>query len=175
MLAVTSIVGLLLSYVRARTALYTASLLLLLLTAACAALMYRALSTSDRRRLMTIGLWSGIVFGVLAVLQLIFAHVEPTAFGTLCSGCHAGVFGFVRINLFAAEPQFLASSLLPALFVGLCRRKEDALGDREVYSLRDAADLSLEVLGLLAVGLDLVRSEERRVGKECRSRWSPYH
>src|SRR5256885_17043585 len=24
-------------------------------------------------------------------------------------------------------------------------------------------------------GLILVRSEERRVGKECRSRWSPYH
>ena len=22
---------------------------------------------------------------------------------------------------------------------------------------------------------DLARSEERRVGKECRSRWSPYH
>ena len=22
---------------------------------------------------------------------------------------------------------------------------------------------------------DLERSEERRVGKECRSRWSPYH
>src|SRR3712207_7163661 len=25
------------------------------------------------------------------------------------------------------------------------------------------------------VGLDDERSEERRVGKECRSRWSPYH
>ena len=25
------------------------------------------------------------------------------------------------------------------------------------------------------VGNTLVRSEERRVGKECRSRWSPYH
>ena len=24
-------------------------------------------------------------------------------------------------------------------------------------------------------GYDLCRSEERRVGKECRSRWSPYH
>src|SRR5438874_5123604 len=24
-------------------------------------------------------------------------------------------------------------------------------------------------------GDDLARSEERRVGKECRSRWSPYH
>src|SRR3712207_8597285 len=24
-------------------------------------------------------------------------------------------------------------------------------------------------------GLEEIRSEERRVGKECRSRWSPYH
>ena len=24
-------------------------------------------------------------------------------------------------------------------------------------------------------GMTLCRSEERRVGKECRSRWSPYH
>src|SRR3712207_5436251 len=24
-------------------------------------------------------------------------------------------------------------------------------------------------------GMDSLRSEERRVGKECRSRWSPYH
>ena len=23
--------------------------------------------------------------------------------------------------------------------------------------------------------IQLIRSEERRVGKECRSRWSPYH
>ena len=25
------------------------------------------------------------------------------------------------------------------------------------------------------LGVDMIRSEERRVGKECRSRWSPYH
>ena len=25
------------------------------------------------------------------------------------------------------------------------------------------------------LAMDLPRSEERRVGKECRSRWSPYH
>ena len=29
------------------------------------------------------------------------------------------------------------------------------------------------VFGIL--GAALTRSEERRVGKECRSRWSPYH
>ena len=26
-----------------------------------------------------------------------------------------------------------------------------------------------------ALGTEMERSEERRVGKECRSRWSPYH
>ena len=30
-------------------------------------------------------------------------------------------------------------------------------------------------LALASEGANLVRSEERRVGKECRSRWSPYH
>ena len=30
-----------------------------------------------------------------------------------------------------------------------------------------------EVVGSAERGVD--RSEERRVGKECRSRWSPYH
>ena len=35
---------------------------------------------------------------------------------------------------------------------------------------------SLCVLFLFAVaGISLIESEERRVGKECRSRWSPYH
>ena len=27
----------------------------------------------------------------------------------------------------------------------------------------------------VATGFGIARSEERRVGKECRSRWSPYH
>src|SRR3712207_8354369 len=36
-----------------------------------------------------------------------------------------------------------------------------------------ARDLGSD-LAALGVNLDL-RSEERRVGKECRSRWSPYH
>ena len=31
------------------------------------------------------------------------------------------------------------------------------------------------LIGLLTGRPFLVRSEERRVGKECRSRWSPYH
>src|SRR5258707_15599342 len=49
---------------------------------------------------------------------------------------------------------------------------------------REIVDLTLRVcaegLVLVAARLhtahhEVVRSEERRVGKECRSRWSPYH
>src|SRR2546430_6344789 len=35
--------------------------------------------------------------------------------------------------------------------------------------------LFTSVIFSLAVVAGQVRSEERRVGKECRSRWSPYH
>ena len=31
------------------------------------------------------------------------------------------------------------------------------------------------ILDVREMGIDFGRSEERRVGKECRSRWSPYH
>jgi len=34
---------------------------------------------------------------------------------------------------------------------------------------------NVEWLGLIGYGPADPRSEERRVGKECRSRWSPYH
>ena len=30
-------------------------------------------------------------------------------------------------------------------------------------------------IGENVINLGVIRSEERRVGKECRSRWSPYH
>ena len=33
----------------------------------------------------------------------------------------------------------------------------------------------VDTLMLSSVSDQAVRSEERRVGKECRSRWSPYH
>ena len=38
-----------------------------------------------------------------------------------------------------------------------------------------AIDVNLDTTEMLDVTWGLFRSEERRVGKECRSRWSPYH
>ena len=38
-----------------------------------------------------------------------------------------------------------------------------------------AEQLGMSITPVREALLRLVRSEERRVGKECRSRWSPYH
>jgi len=51
------------------------------------------------------------------------------------------------------------------------------LADR--LNFRQAAEACFVTQSTLSAGLreleSLLRSEERRVGKECRSRWSPYH
>src|SRR3989441_12919596 len=52
----------------------------------------------------------------------------------------------------------------------------DTLGAFDVRALVRGGGLTGQAGSLrLGIGRALVRSEERRVGKECRSRWSPYH
>ena len=43
------------------------------------------------------------------------------------------------------------------------------------FSMKSKEEKSLENLKLILAEQEKQRSEERRVGKECRSRWSPYH
>ena len=43
------------------------------------------------------------------------------------------------------------------------------------YKLMKASGSINVFTGILIFILIWLRSEERRVGKECRSRWSPYH
>ena len=40
---------------------------------------------------------------------------------------------------------------------------------------KNVYELAQERLHIIFKEFDNIRSEERRVGKECRSRWSPYH
>src|SRR3712207_6967008 len=59
------------------------------------------------------------------------------------------------------------------------RRARPAAGDGRGSPVRGHGEPSLVPVSsqLASFGLfaDSARSEERRVGKECRSRWSPYH
>src|SRR5256885_13242023 len=65
----------------------------------------------------------------------------------------------------------VCSSDLPGKYAGVELR---AKGDPVLY-LKDAPGISRELRRQMIDGLGVLRSEERRVGKECRSRWSPYH
>ena len=44
-----------------------------------------------------------------------------------------------------------------------------------LFVYAEKSDYDILLLDVEMGAMDGVRSEERRVGKECRSRWSPYH
>ena len=45
---------------------------------------------------------------------------------------------------------------------------------KAISSMEEIGDIAV-LVGQCEIPMDVNRSEERRVGKECRSRWSPYH
>ena len=71
-----------------------------------------------------------------------------------------------------------AFMILGGISYGLANGKAQALSDVIIESAGEAVSLSITMLGVMAMWcgiMEVARSEERRVGKECRSRWSPYH
>src|SRR3989454_11067885 len=79
-------------------------------------------------------------------------------------------------SLEAAGVPPLASIRARVLAAARYEKKKEVARERAkqaITVLRDASDL---VVAGRALGYQVEkRSEERRVGKECRSRWSPYH
>ena len=73
------------------------------------------------------------------------------------------------VNLPAPNGSFQRFELAPSAIMapGLARRHPDI----KTYAGRGIDDRAATI----HVDVSHIRSEERRVGKECRSRWSPYH
>ena len=75
---------------------------------------------------------------------------------------HRRLVGYIEIGLFAA-----------LIVLAITYLKIHMPGKTMVH-----VGNALVVLSVLLLGFkrgSIARSEERRVGKECRSRWSPYH
>ena len=89
-------------------------------------------------------------------------RLDPWDFGAVCPFDPAFMAGDIRVA--AVTNNYSRTDLMDNL---LTERLEHDI--RETFGLRQANVLSC------ARDLRLCRSEERRVGKECRSRWSPYH
>jgi hypothetical protein len=90
-------------------------LLVLLLSGFSLALRTTNIQLEAVQRYMLI---AGLFYGLLSLMQLLSVIVGQDN-SLLCSGCTDSVFGFPRINLFAAEPQFFANALIPFFIVAL--------------------------------------------------------
>src|SRR2546427_5087595 len=87
--------------------------------------------------------------------------------GTFKSGLQGGV----KVCSSAGEVYERAKAMLGQTLV----TNQTGPEGRVVGKLLIEAASTIKKEFYLAVLLDRARSEERRVGKECRSRWSPYH
>src|SRR5208283_5752679 len=86
---------------------------------------------------------------------------------------HTGAIQAMNIQAMVGWARAHDCLLVLPHYVGDFVGRGDALF--EVYGAPgDASALERKLLGWVALGAER-RSEERRVGKECRSRWSPYH
>ena len=121
-----------------------------------------------------------------AVADLLRAALVPVLRADVAAGAPRDVhLGLVGVAALRAGPDQLAVRVLLDLnlaveaadlaIVGLRVQfsVHDVLVD-ELHDLKHGVDVVLHVRHL-DVADRTARSEERRVGKECRSRWSPYH
>ena len=69
---------------------------------------------------------------------------------------------------------------IPKKYEGL-DATELAISESAAFSIMENQQWFFALVTCIVIGaaiwylIKIVRSEERRVGKECRSRWSPYH
>src|SRR2546427_755024 len=112
-------------------------------------------------------LWTAVAtFPLMAAVQLICARIG------LVTG--RGLAGALRRHY---PRPFLYAACLLLLTANVFNIAADLAGMAEAPTMLTAAPTPAFV-PLFGAGIMLVtvyRSEERRVGKECRSRWSPYH
>ena len=131
------------------------------------------------------------------VLAITIVHV-PVIIGALLYGPKVGTILGLTMGLASLTKSIVAPtsplneffrnpliSVLPRLMIGitayLAYKAAIKLTHNKTLSIAFGALLgsianTIFTLGMLyLVYAKLCRSEERRVGKECRSRWSPYH
>src|SRR2546429_7484405 len=78
--------------------------------------------------------------------------------------------------IFAFELTQDSSILLPLLIASVVSHTFTVLTLKRSILTEKVARRGYHLSSEYAVDpLEILRSEERRVGKECRSRWSPYH
>src|SRR2546421_1724419 len=149
-------------------------LVLLLTSAAFAGYQYWSLRSATRDALAV----RGRIIAANSTASLAFANVADAReiLSALRTDRHivAAVLYDKGGHVFAGYPTGVAGDVVPAVPGPDGYRFERGL----LIGFQPVEEAGSQRLGTLYLASDLgaiYRSEERRVGKECRSRWSPYH
>src|SRR3712207_9484889 len=103
---------------------------------------------------------------------------------TLLRSVDQGIKSVVEGSMRVGESISLASGFLSLTYIKNDGGAFGILGGSQMVLLIGSTVAVVVVLWMLLSGIPstptmlgcgLIRSEERRVGKECRSRWSPHH
>ena len=112
--------------------------------------------------------------GKTTVIRLVLKELEPTSGKIIVGGRELGRLKRSKVPLLRRNVGcvFQDFKLLP----------NRTAAENVAYALKVQGESKPairrkvpEVLNLVGLAHKMSRSEERRVGKECRSRWSPYH
>ena len=105
--------------------------------------------------------------------------LESTLFGTVKGGFTGAENRKGILELADGGTLFLNE--LNSMDISLQGKLLKAVEEGRVRRIGDEKERKIDIRIVSALNIDpfytieLLRSEERRVGKECRSRWSPYH
>src|SRR2546422_8714636 len=148
---------------------------------------YRVFSSDAVRRVRFIKRAQGLGFSLKEIKALLALRVDP------CSSCVPGIVAALLPSLTCPLCWPAYAGVLSSLGVGFVGTTAYLLPLTATFLAIAVGALTFGARrhgrhGPLALGLvgsaivllgkfvlDATRSEERRVGKECRSRWSPYH
>ena len=99
------------------------------------------------------------------------------AFAVVGAVLYFGLRQFIRQSRRGGVALFVSLAVVPPILLMLLSMPPLSSSFIDRYVLYAQIALAVIISGCLlaAAKTHLTRSEERRVGKECRSRWSPYH
>ena len=117
--------------------------------------------------------WGNIIGFSIVVLQH-FLHIVPlnpeyyyTSFVPVHIDFRLLIVLNLSVFLFSILVMVLPSQMISKILPAKSIKRKEHIGGMLRYGIPE--------FRLPKSILELTRSEERRVGKECRSRWSPYH
>ena len=110
--------------------------------------------------------WINIPLGLQNVPSLLFEKFSTVGISDITRSSPSFSFPLPFWSLFQALLLFC-----PSLNVGV---PQGSIANLFVFS-RSIPQQTHQDLILSNIRMSAFRSEERRIGKECRSRWSPYH